>query len=812
MRLSTALASTACFALLGAAAWQTWPRWTWRLSPPPPEVVFHQAVQPFIVRNCLECHDDATRKGAFSLETLAASPSLLDKRETWERVLRHVELGLMPPVEHPQPVPRARSEFVRWLDRALHPIDPARPDPGRVVIRRLSRGEYANTVRDALGVDFSAADFPEDDTGYGFDNIGDVLNTSPLLFERLLSAARAISEAAITNPFVPLQTWTLPTESWDAGGAPLAPDGLLFTNSRITRTFVAPAEGRYKLTFILAQDPRPGPEPARAEIRLGDHLAARLDADAPRHRPRRRTVELTLPRGPQPLSLDFINDYFSPATAERRALDRNLLFLGLEIEGPFDPRPLPPTPAQLALLGPAPAADAPDSAWIHASLEKLARRLFRRDATPDELTRLAALVARERAAGGTRESGLQVALQAMLVSPSFLYRGEPAVTPAPAHEPVFETALPISEHALASRLSYFLWAGPPDDRLLELARAGKLRASFPAEVDRLLADPRSGRFLESFAGQWLLVRNLRLRHPDPKLFPTWDASLATSLEREVLLFVGDFLTNKRPVVELLTARDTFMDERLAAHYGVPRPASAGHAGSAAFVRTPLPEGRRAGLLGLPGILAVSAYPNRTSPVLRGKFVLEQILGTPPPPPPPNIPSLAEAAPGEHAAPTLRQRLETHRSAPSCAACHAFIDPLGFSLEGFAADGRARATDEGKPIDTDGRLETGETVRSPEDLAAVLAATRADQFRRNLATQLLTFALGRGLDYYDRPALEKIVREARAAGDTLPAYLHAITLSLPFRYQRPPVHPSPATATPPTTPNLALNSPNPNVYQ
>jgi hypothetical protein len=802
MRLSTALASTACLALVGAAAWQTWPRWTWHFTPPPPELAFHQAVQPFVARNCLECHDDATRKGTFSLEALAGPDSLRDNRETWERVLQHVELGLMPPGEHTQPAPPARAAFIRWLDHALHPLDPDQPDPGRVVVRRLSRHEYANTVRDVLGVDYSAAtDFPEDDTGYGFDHIGDVLNTSPLLFERLLSAARTISESVITDPVVPGQSWVLPTESWTTGGGSMPPEGRLHANSEVTRIFDAPAEGRYKLTFALAQDARPGPEPARAEIRLGNYVAARFDADASRRRPRLHTLELTLPRGPQPLSVAFINDYFLAADGDRPAEDRNLLFLGLEIEGPFDPKPLPPSPAQLALIGAGPAPGSPDSAWISGSLEKLALRLFRREVTSDELSRLAALVARVQAEGGTREAGLQVALQAMLVSPSFLYRGEPHPPVSDTGDRVFTSALPISEYALASRLSYFLWAGPPDTRLLDLARDGKLRATLATEVDRLLADPRSARFLESFAGQWLLVRNLRLRHPDPMLFPSWDTALAKSLETGVLRFVGDFLTNQRPVIELLTARETYMDERLASHYGVTRPAASATAEPAVFIRTPLPEGRRAGLLGLPGILAVSAYPNRTSPVLRGKFILEQILGTPPPPPPPNIPSLSEAAPGEHSALTLRQRLEQHRAAPSCAACHEFIDPLGFSLEGFAADGRARADDDGQPIDTEGRLDTGETVRSPEDLSAVLASTRADQFRRNLATQLLTFALGRGTDYYDRPALDQIIQQARAAGDTLPAYLHAIARSLPFQYQRPLADAVPA---PSSTPALALN--------
>jgi hypothetical protein len=793
MRPSTCLALGACLALVGVAAHQTWPRWTWELRPPAPEVAFVAAVRPFVEQNCLDCHDDAGRKGGFSLENLVAPESLHAQRESWERVLQHVQLDLMPPPEEPRPVPAARAGFIRWLDHALHPLDPDRPDPGRVVVRRLSRAEYANTLRDVLGIDFDpTGDFPEDDTGYGYDHIGDVLNTSPLLFERLLAAARTVSETVITDPTIEPRTWSLQPEHWVGQDARFGAGGYLSSNGAITRTFNAPAEGRYRLTLTLAQDPKPGPEPARAELRLAGTVAGVFAADAPVRRPRRHTLELRLPRGPQTFSLGFINDYYREGAEGRPTEDRNLHFLGLAIEGPFEPSPLPPSDAQLGLLGPAPAPGQPDAAWILASLEKLARPLFRREVAPDELARLAALVARTRAEGGTREAGLQVALQAMLVSPSFLYRGEPAsgAPPASSHSPSATagvSALPLPDAALATRLGYFLWAGPPDTRLLDLARDGRLRDELPAEVDRLLADPRSRRFLQNFAGQWLLARNLRLRSPDPALFPDWTPDLAASLEQEILRFVGDFLTNGRPVTELLSSGETFMDARLAALYGAPRPDDLA---PAVFVRTALPEGRRAGLLGLPGILAVSSYPNRTSPVLRGKFILEQILGTPPPSPPPNIPSLSEDAHAGGVAQTLRERLEQHRAAPSCAACHAHIDPLGFALEGFAADGRARTTENGLPIDTAGRLETGEPVENPEQLAAALLATRADVFRRQLATQLLVFALGRGTDYYDRPALDRIVAEARAAGDTLPAYLHAVTRSFPFLNQRPPDAPAP----------------------
>lgn len=758
-------------ALVLAAGHQSRPDWWWRLHPPPPAVAFAGGVQPFVARHCYECHDSATRKGDFALDRLAGPDSWRVHREAWERVLTHVQHGLMPPADAPQPPAGERARFLAALDRALHPIDPRRPDPGWVVVRRLNRAEYRATVQDLFGVDFDPAeDFPEDDSGYGFDHIGEVLTTSPLLFERYLAAARAVAEATIVVPHVEPRRWEAPPTRW-SGGEDAADGAIVLASEGVTEwTVELPATGRYRLTVRVYEDAAGG-EPARFAVEVDGARRAEGLADAPRRAARTRHFDLRLERGVRTIGLRFLNDFYVPAAGGQPAQDRNFYLADARLEGPHDPEPVPPSRAHVRLLGvPGPGED--EAAWIERTLARLARRAWRREVGADEVSRLARLVHEARAAGDTIEHGFQLALQAVLVSPSFLFRGEP---PDAGEDPA--AVYPISEYALATRLSYFLWQGPPDEALLDLAAAGQLRRRQAAEVERMLADPRVRRFVESFTGQWLHLRNLAVREVDPGLFPEWTAELAAAMAEETRRFFTDFLRNGRPVTELLTARETFVDARMAAHYGVAAPAEGRD-----WERRELPAGRQAGLLGQAAILTVTSYPNRTSPVLRGKFVLENLLGTPPPPPPPNIPSLDEEAHGDGPA-TLRGRLELHRSQPSCAACHALIDPIGFALDHYDALGRWRTEAEGHPVDPRGRLATGEAVASPEDLAAVLAGPRREQFLHHFAGTLLTYALGRGLYYYDRPTVARIVRAAEARGGTLPAYVHAVVESVAFQQRR-----------------------------
>ncbi len=780
MRLFAVSLILAFLAVLGAAVNQSWPDWWWHLREPAPEVVFARRLQPFIQNSCLDCHDTATAKGGFALEHLPRPDPHGETREKWERVLTHVTQGIMPPVDAPQPAPEQRADFVAWLDRLLHPVDPRNPDPGRVVIRRLNREQYKNTVRDLFGVDFNpAADFPDDDSGYGFDHIGSVLNVSPLLVERYLAAAEQVAAAVLPDPMPPPRLLVAPPADWEGGNG----DGLLASNQTLTWRADVPAAGRYRLDLEVAQDAA-GNEPARFALRVDDRTIGEYPANGSRRWPSKYSIEFSLPAGLNRLHISFLNDFYRPATDTAKAADRNFYLRDASLAGPYPIPGQPPPAPDLPDWAP-PAMDGESSrAWFVRVLAPLMRRAYRGPVSPAEVDRLADLAQRSHADGDSMVAALQVAVQAMLISPRFLFVGDLDATPPP--NDADRRVAPLPEPVLAARLAYFLWNGPPDERLLALAETKRLSRELPAETTRLLADPRAARFVRSFAGQWLEVRNLPLRQPDPGLHPGWSSALAASMQEETLRFFADFLTNGRPVTELLTADHSFVNARLAAYYGLPAPTGDG------FQRVQLPADRRAGLLGQAGVLTVTSYPNRTSPVLRGKFVLEKILGTPPPPPPPNIPSLAEHGP-DGAPQTLRERLEQHRASPSCTACHALIDPIGFALENYDALGRRRETEDGHPVDSTGRMATGEIVRSPVELGALIATSRRDEFHRNFARTLLTYALGRGLDYYDRPTVEGIVAAAEKRGHTLPAYIDAVIASVAFRQQR--VEPADAPAPP-----------------
>ncbi len=772
MRIFAAALLLAFLAILAGACWQTWPDWWWGLRAPSPEIVFERRINPFLERTCYDCHDQTAHKGGFAIDLLDLPVPDNSSRESWERVLTHVSANLMPPPDEPQPTAADRAQFVSWLDHTLHPIDPRYPDPGRVVIRRLNRQSYQNTIHDLFGIDFDPTDtFPEDDTGYGFDNIASVLSVSPLLLERYLAAAEQIAAAVIPDPSPPPLIYSGAPENWTGGDGDAA---LYSTNRTLTWTLDLPATGKYRLHLLVAQD-QAGNEPARFSVGVDGRIITKLAADGSRRRPRAHDLELDLPAGTSHLQVAFLNDYYAEATAEAKARDRNFYLQNAELTGPYSQPDADPTRIVLPDWVPAPKSSETRTAWYGRVLSPIMRRAWRRPPRNDEITRLAALAESCESAGDSTAAALQVALQAILTSPNFIFLFDAdavAETPPAKSQPIS----PLSDFALAARLSYFLWDGPPDDRLLDLADEGKLREQLPTVTARLLADPRARRFVNSFAGQWLEVRNLPLRTPDSKLFPEWSPELAASMQEETLLFFDDFLTNRQPIERLLTGDFTFVDNRLAQFYGLPGPPDDG------FERRPVPPNRRAGLLGQAGVLAVTSYPNRTSPVLRGKFVLGKLLGTPPPPPPPNIPSLAEhGADGQPA--TLRQRLELHRANPACATCHSLIDPLGFALENYDAMGRRRELENGNPIDSRGRLVTGETVDSAVSLSAALANGHRDKFHRNFASTLLTYALGRGLDYYDRPTVDKIVSTAALHGHTLPAYIDAVVASIAFQNQR-----------------------------
>ncbi len=598
------------------------------------------------------------------------------------------------------------------------------------------------------------------------------------------------------------------------------PDGtrILTANGELSTAFDAPHSGEF-IFRAQAYAQQSGPEPTRMEFRVDgkplrsfDVLAPATMQPIPRQRvfslallvPQPRVYEhrLTLPAGRHTFSAAFVNDFADAAHANPNLRKRNLFLQNLEIADLSSPGLTPPIPAPLAVLFDRhPSADANAA---RAILTAFTRRAWRRPAAPAELDRLTRLYALVREQGDTHHAGLKLALKATLVSPHFLFQNEshrpasptvgdatpPSHLPAPpsphlAGAPASASVLPLDDFALAGRLAFFLWSSVPDDELLDLAAKSELRSHLEPQIRRLLASPKSRALVDNFAGQWLQIRSLESLQPDRKTFPSFDPALRSAMQQETELFFDHVMREDRSLFDFLRADYTFVNARLAKFYGL-TPATA-PATADEFQKISLAGTPRRGVLTHASILTLTSNPTRTSPVKRGKWVLENILGTPPPPPPPNIPELDDKS--RKLTGTLRQQLEQHRANPSCASCHARMDPIGFGLENFDAIGAWRDQDGPQPIDAAGKLATGDTFASSSELTALLAQNRADDFRRCLAEKMLTYALGRGVEYYDRPAVEKIMADLRASDDKFSALIFAVANSFPFQNRRAPAAPT-----------------------
>ncbi len=608
-------------------------------KPDPDPEDFSQLVQPFVRKHCAECHSGEYAEAGVDLEACKSLEQVRKDRPTWERVLRMVRGGQMPPSDSPRPPKDDTAAVVAWIEKALAPDCSGPIDPGRVTIRRLNRVEYENTIRDLLGVEFRATDdFPADDRGYGFDTIGDVLSIPPLLMERYLDAAERIADEAVVADPTGRQPEDLP-------------------------------ESHRRIVFV-----RP-------------------------------------------------SDKATPNQAARQVLSR------------------------------------------------LARRAFRRPVAPEEIDRLVALVEKVRAGGESFEGAIQVGLTAILVSPHFLFKVEKDPSPDAAGN-----VRALDEHELAVRLSYFLWSTMPDERLFNKAEEGALRKDLQAEVRRMLADAKSEALVQNFAGQWLEIRDLDRARPDRRMFRGFDEKLREAMRTETEMCFTAIQREDRSVLELIDADYTFVNERLARHYGIP------DVQGEEFRRVSVQGTPRGGLLTQASILTLTSNPTRTSPVKRGKWVLENILAEPPPPPPPNVPELPEDRKASESA-SLRQRLEEHRSNPACAVCHEKMDALGFALENFDAVGAWRTRDGRFPIDPAGALPDGREFADAAELKSLLARTSRDQFARCMAENMLTYALGRGLEYYDQCALDEIVGAMQKHDYRFSALVLAIVRSDPFQKRR-----------------------------
>ncbi|HJN46805.1 MAG: hypothetical protein CL477_09155 [Acidobacteria bacterium] len=754
---------------------------------------------------CIGCHNDRTRTAELTLQTVALDQvgHFADEIGVWESVVLKLRAREMPPAGRRRPEPAAYDRLASWLEASLDEVAASAPNPGRPVIHRLNRAEYTNAVRDLLALEIDGREhLPADDSGYGFDNIGDVLSLSPSLLERYMIAAAKVSQLAVGDPGLrpTLQTYSVRPTLIQLGR--MSEEQPFGTRGGMSARHYFPLDGEYRVKVRLqrthAAQIRGLAEPNDIEVRLDrrriaeftvggdgiinpwgavmaasayeqtadDGLELTLDVTAGTH-----TIGVAFPekRG---LPEGLLEPRLSSASYEF-AGDRDApMALGsIEISGPYDAVRPADTPSRSRIFTCAPVATtAGDLACASEILTSLARRAFRRPVTDADLGTLLEFYSTGRDVGGF-DRGIQRALRAILVDPEFLFRieSEPdGVEPA--------TAYPVTDVELASRLSFFLWSSIPDDELLEVAERGELGQpdALRRQVRRMLADPRSSALVENFAGQWLYLRNLPGVKPDPDAFPEFDDNLREAFRRETELFVGSQLREDRNVVELLTADYTFVNERLARHYGIP-----GIYGNQ-FRRVSLGGGLRAGLLGQGSILTATSYPNRTAPTLRGKWVLDNLLGVPPPSPPPNVPALADG--DSVSVRSVRERLEAHRKNPVCASCHARMDPLGLALEPFDAIGGVRTHDGDAAIDASATLPDGSSFVGPAGVREHLL-DRQERFVTSLTKKLLTYALGRGLEEYDPPAVRRIVRDAEANDYRWSSLVTGIVESMPFRMRR-----------------------------
>jgi hypothetical protein len=732
---------------------------------------FETQAAPFLRKYCFECHSGDQPEGMISLAKFTTEKSLLKNRKTWERALDMLTEGVMPPADAAQPTADEKAAAVAYFDRLLFYVDCSQAlDPGRVTIRRLNRAEYNNTLRDLVGVDFRPADdFPSDDVGYGFDNIGDVLSLPPLLMEKYLDAADAVVQRAmvIVDPQHP------PVTEYDgkrlqlSGSADANGEAVTMASSgHVTARHEFPLTGEYKLRITAWQD-RAGDEPAKMEVRLDGKVLQTVRVEARRSKPESYEVTFTAPAGTHAVDAAFINDFYN----EKQKQDRNLHVAQVEVVGPtfVDANDLPAFQRQL--IAQRPSAEKTVDAAVRDNLRPFVRRAFRRPVREDELTKYVGLANDTLSQGESFDTAMQQAVTAVLVAPEFLFRLETDRKPDDAQD-----QHPLNDHELATRLSYFLWSSLPDDELFAAADRGDLHADavLTAQVLRMLKDSKSQALIDNFAEQWLQLRVLNEITPDPERFPNFTPELRADMQEETKRLFAHLVREDRDLRDLLDAPYTFVNERLAQHYGF------SDVKGPEFRQVSLAGTSRSGLLTHGSVLTMTSNPNRTSPVKRGKWIMEVILDTPPPPPPPNVPELEATNVAEGA--TLREQLSVHRANPSCASCHRTMDELGFGLENFDAIGRWRDKDGDRPLDVAGELPDGRKFRGPQELAQILDQ-RSDDFGRALSEKLLTYALGRGLEYYDRCATQKIQAKLKTSEFRFSALATEIALSEPFRLRR-----------------------------
>ena len=727
---------------------------------------------------CIDCHNSVDFTGDLALDRDQLA-DIGEHADVWEMVVHKLASGTMPPFGEQRPEARTYVDVVQYLERELDRAAAASPNPGRLPqLHRLTRTEYQNVIRDLLAVDNLPAELnyelllPADNASSGFDNIADLLFVSPVIMERYLGAAQKIARLAVGDVEMPtmVNIHRLPLElaqDEPVAGLPFGTRGGLVTESYF------PLDADYVVSVDLAGRAR---EPHEIEISIdGERVALGQTGE------RGNALEFRVPitAGPHVVGATFIRRTHaldeSTVRVQRRSRGTLPAIGAVTISGPYDPTGPGTTSSRDRIFVCLPESAADESPCAREILTQLARRAYRRPATGQDVEPLIAFYDQGRSEGGF-DGGIQRAIERLLVSPQFLYRIErvpESAWPGQAFE--------LGPIELASRLSFFLWSSLPDDRLLELGISGELAndAVLEAEVERMFANPRASALVTNFAAQWLFLRDVESKDPDLFIFRDYDEGLREAFIKETELFVESVMREDRSVLDLIRADYTFINERLAKHYGIP------YIKGSRFRRVTLSDDSlRGGLLGQGSILTLTSYPTRTSPVLRGKYVLDNLLAAPPPPPPPDVPALEAETPDERASETLRQAMARHRADPACASCHIQMDAIGFAFEHFDAVGRWRETDAGLAIDSVSTLPDGTVVDGVEGVKRLLLKD-PERFVSAVTEKLLMYAVGRNIQYYDRPEIRAIVRDAAREDYSFAALISGIVRSVPFRMRMAP---------------------------
>ena len=772
---------------------------------------------PLLDQYCLTCHNDRVKTGGLSLQGLSidGASRVRDDAETWEKVIRKVRAGMMPPAGAKRPERAALDGFAGSIETAIDRAAAAHPNPGRAPLHRMNRVEYENAIRDLLALDVDSSTLlPADDSSHGFDNIADVLGVSPSLLERYVAAAAKISRLAVgERDAAPAQvTYSVKgdlSQNQTLDGMPLGTRG----GTIITHNF--PVDGEYSIRLALlklsfGQVFGEGAEGEELEVTLngqrvklfklddvpmffmreskGSHPVKPQPTDPIEERVKmtpdiRLEFKLKVKAGPQTLGVAFLNkaNAINEDLVRRPVSSTYDVFIGMQygyttaphlsrvvITGPYNATGLGNTPSRRRVFTCTPTSHADETSCAKQIVSTLVRRAYRRAPTDADIEPLIAFYQEERNKTGNFEAGIEMALRRILADPEFIFRFEP---PPAGVAP--NTAYRVSDTELASRLSFFLWSSIPDEELLKLAIDGKLHqpAVLERQTRRMLADPKSRALVTNFANQWLFLRELKNANPDVTIFPDFDDNLRQAFQRETELLFESVIREDRSVLDLLDSDYTFVNERLARHYGIP------NVYGPDFRRVPVPNDARRGLLGHGSLQLVTSNPNRTSPVMRGKWILENLIGTPAPLPPPDVPPLEEKPTAT--AKSVRERIEQHRASPACAGCHKIMDPIGLAMENFDAVGRWRTTDEGVAVDASGQLVDGTPLNGPSSLRKAMI-DRQDVFVAAMTEKLLMYGVGRETKYFDMPAVRSVMRDAAKNRYRFSDLILGVVKSAPFQ--------------------------------